>query len=164
MIGEETQTMTDAQNDFDLRKGGEHGFSLIEVIIAIVVITFGLVSVVGISAYVSRTNSISGTLSVLATAAQDQVDRLRTVKWSKSFTDPALAVSTATGIGGSLTSDVTNYFATRTGTPAGVLKVRWQVRQGATADLRWVTINVVQINAPPQLRDGFTVTTAITRR
>jgi prepilin-type N-terminal cleavage/methylation domain-containing protein len=156
--------MVDARNDFDLRGGSERGFSLIEVMIAAVVVTFGLVSVVGISAYVSRTNSISNTLSVLANTAQDQVDRLRTAKWSKSFTDPALAVNSVTKIGGSLTSDVTNYFATRTGTPAGDVKVRWQVRQGVTPDLRWVTINVVQVNAPPNLRDGFTVTTEITRR
>jgi prepilin-type N-terminal cleavage/methylation domain-containing protein len=70
----------------------ESGFSMIEMLIAIVVITFGLVSIVGISAYVSRANSISATLNVLASAAQDQVDRLRTAPWTRTYTDPMLTV------------------------------------------------------------------------
>jgi len=71
---------------------GESGFSMIEMLIAIVVVTFGLVSIVGISAYVSRANSTSATLNVLAAAAQDQVDRLRTARWTRTLTDPMLSV------------------------------------------------------------------------
>ena len=72
--------------------GRERGFSLIEMMVAITVITFGLVSIVGISAYVSRANSTSNTLSVLATAAQDQADILRGAIWSTAFEDPKLTV------------------------------------------------------------------------
>jgi prepilin-type N-terminal cleavage/methylation domain-containing protein len=78
--------------DNRLSQPGESGFSMIEMLIAIVVVTFGLVSIVGISAYVSRANSVSATLNVLAAAAQDQVDRLRTARWTRTLTDPMLSV------------------------------------------------------------------------
>lgn len=188
----------------------EAGFSMIELLIAIVVITFGLVSIVGISAYVSRANSISATLNVLASAAQDQVDRLRTARWNRTFTDPMLTVGgsvpyvssssmpespilnptrvnvawlfgapitsaaaptptptpTPTPVGGTYTYvlDPNNpHHATAQGTPVGDLVINWQVRQGGTPDVRTVTINVVQDNAPPNLAAGFTVTTTIVR-
>lgn len=80
--------------EFDKRlsQTDQSGFSMIEMLIAIVVVTFGLVSIVGISAYVSRANSVSATLNVLAAAAQDQVDRLRTARWTRTLTDPMLTV------------------------------------------------------------------------
>jgi prepilin-type N-terminal cleavage/methylation domain-containing protein len=188
-------------DNFSRRHGGENGFSMIEMLIAMVVITFGLVSIVAISAYVSRANSISGTLNVLGAVAQDQVDRLRTARWTPTFTDPMLAVGgsvpsvsrsselepsivkvtrahtagfwsivnptpTPTPIGETYTytlDEENPHHATASGTPVGDLNIRWQVRQGATADVRYVTINVVQVNAPPNLASGFTVTTMIVR-
>jgi prepilin-type N-terminal cleavage/methylation domain-containing protein len=71
---------------------GESGFSIIEMLIAMVVLTVGLVSIVGISVYVSRANSTSNEISVLAAAAQDQVDRIRTAVWSATTEDPMISV------------------------------------------------------------------------
>jgi prepilin-type N-terminal cleavage/methylation domain-containing protein len=192
-------------NSVSQRGDGERGFSLIEMMIAIVVITFGLTSIVAISAYVSRTNSISAALNMLAAAAQDQVDRLRTAQWSPTFTDPMLAiggavpsVASASGLeppildlarpqaAGFLTAATTGptptpsptpegrtytytldpnnpHHATASGTPIGNLNINWEVRQGATLDVRYVTINVVQVNAAPNLANGVTVTTIIVR-
>jgi prepilin-type N-terminal cleavage/methylation domain-containing protein len=189
-------------DDFLQRRGSESGFSMIEMLIAMVVITFGLVSIVGISAYVSRANSISATLNVLAAAAQDQVDRLRTARWTPTSVDPMLTVggsvpSVSSALGAeryasemtkaytaslwaspitstptpapvaetyTYTLDPDNpHHATASGTPVGDLNIRWEVRQGATADVRYVTIKVVQVNAPPNLANGFTVTTVIVR-
>ena len=201
--------MTEKQFDKSLSQpsAGESGFSMIEMLIAIVVVTFGLVSIVGISAYVSRANSISATLNVLAAAAQDQVDRLRTARWTLTITDPSLAAGGSVPVVASMsvseptilnftrpktaylltapipdtnptptpmtaaatytytyTLDPNNpHHATASGTPAGDLNITWQVRQGAMADVRYVTINVAQINSPPYLANGFTVTTIIVR-
>jgi prepilin-type N-terminal cleavage/methylation domain-containing protein len=138
---------------------GDRGFTLIEVMLSIVVLAVGLVSIVGISGYVSRANTVSNDLSILATAAQDEVDRLRTATWSLSTEDPALAV------GGSLTADVADHFSTRTGSPIGDLKVRWVVSEGpgTTGDVRTITILVVETIPSPLMGDGFKVTTAINR-
>jgi prepilin-type N-terminal cleavage/methylation domain-containing protein len=197
-----------SEKEFDNRPSREResGFSMIEMLIAIVVVTFGLVSIVGISAYVSRANSTSATLNVLAAAAQDQVDRLRTARWTRTLTDPMLTVGgtvpamasvyeTGPVISNPLrpknaflfvaspaplpspspspsvavetytyTLDPENpHHATAAGTPAGDLNINWQVRQGATPDIRYVTINVRQFRAPANLANGFTVSTMIIR-
>jgi len=139
----------------------QRGFSLIELMVAIAVITFGLVSIVGISAYVARANSTSNTLSVIANAAQDQADKLRGAIWNTSFQDPALTV------GGNLnyeTSD-TSHRTQIADTPAGQLNVSWKVVDGpaTTGDMRTITIKVVQVNAPARLADGYSVTIIIAR-
>jgi prepilin-type N-terminal cleavage/methylation domain-containing protein len=203
------EAMKEKEFDNRLSQLGESGFSMIEMLIAIVVVTFGLVSVVGISAYVSRANSVSATLNVLAAAAQDQVDRLRTARWTPTSTDPMLTVGGSVpvvanmseseptisnllrpktaflltaptpspsptpaaapapapvGASYTYTLDPENpHHATASETPVGDLNITWQVRQGATADLRYVTINVTQIFPPANLAHGFTVTTIIVR-
>lgn len=166
----------------------ESGFSLIEMIIAMVVITFGLVSIVGVSVYVSRANSVSNNLNVLAAAAQDQVDRLRTAAWTSVSEDPMLSLggnvslpggteappssSRETPLSASTTQgqayryvlDPNNpHRAQAVNTPSGTLNITWQVGPGPTPNSRYVTIRVVQDNAPPSMRDGYMVSTVITR-
>ena len=141
--------------------GTERGFSLIELMVAIAVITFGLVSIVGISVYVSRANSTSNTLSVLATAAQDQADKLRGAIWNTVTEDPKLTVGGAVDYASSDTSHRT----TITDTPAGTLNVSWKVLAGpaTTGDMRTITIKVVQVGAPARLADGITVTLIVSQ-
>jgi prepilin-type N-terminal cleavage/methylation domain-containing protein len=92
MIRSEIMSEQDFYKEASQPIASETGFSLIEMLIAMVVITFGLVSIVGIPVYVSRANSVSNNLNVLAAAAQDQVDRLRTAAWVWVSEAPMLAV------------------------------------------------------------------------
>jgi prepilin-type N-terminal cleavage/methylation domain-containing protein len=192
MIREKIMAMQERDNKTSY--DSQSGFSLIEMMIAVAVILIGLVSIVGISVYVSRANYTSNALNVLASAAQDQVDRLRTSVWNTSTEDPTLSVggavemASASTPGGSpapmsaststssastsqsatkiysYTLDPENpHHATVTNTPAGDLDITWQVRQGATPDLRYITIKVVQKDGPPNLKDGFTVSTIVVR-
>jgi prepilin-type N-terminal cleavage/methylation domain-containing protein len=151
------------------------GFTLIEVMIAIVVLTFGLVSLMGVSVYVSKANNTSNALNVLAASAQDQVDRLRSATWTHATEDGQVAVGgSLTGSSSSSSSGTTPYVytldstdphhATVSNTPIGDLSIRWQVRAGGTADLRYVTIKVVQVIPSPGMRDGFTVSTILARQ
>jgi prepilin-type N-terminal cleavage/methylation domain-containing protein len=153
--------VTKRTNRFLDTQDSERGFSLIELMVAIAVITFGLVSIVGVSAYVSRANSTSNTVSVLATAAQDQADILRGAIWSTAFQDPKLTV------GGHLdyASSDANHRVLIADTPAGVLNVSWKVVDGpaTTGDMRTVTIRVVQVDAPDRLAEGFSVTIIVAR-
>ena len=144
--------------DLQARPEKESGFSLVELMISMVVLSIGLVSIVGILTYVTRANADSNITSVLATTIQTEVDQLRSAHWSVSACDPALQV------GGSLTSNSTGYFTTLTGTAAGDLIVRWQVAQGASADYRIVTVNVKQALYSADFRNGMTVTTIILRQ
>lgn len=175
-------------------RGSQSGFSIIELIIAMLVILIGFISIVGISAYVSRANYTSNALNVLASAAQDQVDRLRTAVWNTNTEDPSLAaggsVYTASAtpstpmstMSASPTSPVSAspsqtpteiyeytldpdnpHSASVVNTPAGNLTISWQVRQGSTPELRYVTIRVVQEIPSRGLENGFTVSTIIVR-
>lgn len=141
--------------------GNETGFSMIEMLIAICVISFGLVSIVGVSAYVSRTNAVSNTLGVLNTTAQDQADKLRGAIWSTGTEDPKLTV------GGDLdySSSDDNHKATIADTPAGPLNISWRIVAGpaTTGDLRTITIKVVQVNPPARLSEGITVTMIVSQ-
>jgi prepilin-type N-terminal cleavage/methylation domain-containing protein len=154
-----------------------NGFSVIEVMIAITVLSIGLVSIVAVSAYISRSNNISNHKNVLAAVAQDQVDRLRSTVWSRSqegstvtvggtlTTTPAAASGHTNPTAYLYTLDPNNpHHATVSKTPIGDIDVSWSVRQGGTADLRYVTIKVLQMSPIPQMRNGFTITTMITRQ
>ena len=176
-----------SQRDNETSHGSQSGFSMIEMMIAVVVILVGLVSIVGISVYVARANYTSNTLNVLASAAQDQVDRLRTAVWNTSTEDPSLSEGgsleiatptpsspTSTMSASSTSQSPTEIYAyaidpdsphsaSVANTPAGDLRISWQVRQGATPDLRYVTIRVAQANPSRGLERGFTVSTIIVR-
>src|SRR5205085_4127446 len=139
----------------------ERGFSLIEMMIAATVIAVGLVAVAGVSIYISRTNSASNTMSILATAAQDEADTLRNLTWDQLNEAASLAV------GGDMTygSADADHRTQLNGTPAGVLNISWKVATGpgTTGDLRTVTIHEVQVNPPPQFANGVTVTMLVSK-
>ena len=137
----------------------EGGFSLIELMIAVAVIVTGLVSIAAMSAWVSRANSTSNTISVLATSAQGQADKLGLAVWDQVTEDSAITVGGDVSFN---TSD-TNHRTTITDTPASTLNVSWKVVAGpsATGDMRTITINAVQVNAPARLANGVTVSMII---
>ncbi len=193
---------------FRARLKTERGFSMIEMLISMTVITVGLGSVISVAVYVSRSNTASNAMSVMTTAAQDQVDRLHAALWTSTSEDPAImvggsipAISAAfpnpltpgrdeykasfapaslAGAGqvipiffatASTSSAVYSYaidpnnshHATASNTAVGSLDIYWQVRQGPTVDIRYLTVKVVLTGGPDMLRNGYTVSTILTR-
>lgn len=164
---------------------GEKGFSMIEMLIAIVVITVGLVALVAISVHVSRANAASNSLNVLAATAQDQVDRLRTAVWTLNKVDSVLevggslapaavtpqadgrqqALAATAGQANSYTYTLgeDNHSAVVSNTPVGNLNISWQVRQGEVPNMRYVTIRVAQADMPAGKAADFVVSTIICR-
>jgi prepilin-type N-terminal cleavage/methylation domain-containing protein len=137
----------------------ESGFSLIELMIAVAVIVTGLVSIAAMSGYVSRTNSTSNTISLLATSAQDQADKLRMAAWDQVTEDTGITV----GGDVNFSSSDANHSTSIANTPVGTINVSWKVVAGpsTTGDMRTITIKAVQVNAPPRLANGVTVSMII---
>jgi prepilin-type N-terminal cleavage/methylation domain-containing protein len=57
------------------------GFSLIEILIAIVILSISLLALAGLMATTSRNTSFGGHITEAATYAQDQLEQLRVTSW-----------------------------------------------------------------------------------
>jgi prepilin-type N-terminal cleavage/methylation domain-containing protein len=75
------------------------GFSLIEVLIAIVILSISLLALAGLMATTSRNTSFGGHITEAATFAQDRLEQLRVTTWDNIITktDPISPVG-STGI------------------------------------------------------------------
>ncbi|MEO7157130.1 MAG: prepilin-type N-terminal cleavage/methylation domain-containing protein [Vicinamibacterales bacterium] len=92
----------------------DRGFTLIEVLIAMVIMTVALVSMAELMAVMLRMQMMGRNETAAVRLIQSKIDEVVNV----SFTTTTLA-----NVGGSLTSDVTNFFDT----PANGFKRRWQI-------------------------------------
>jgi len=66
------------------------GFSLIEILIAIVILSISLLALAGLMATTSRNTSFGGHVTEAATFAQDRLEQLRVTTWANvvTGTDP----------------------------------------------------------------------------
>jgi len=109
-------------------KRGERGFSLVEVLVALLILTFGLLAVVPMFVYGARRAAASADIGKAGAAATKRMERLRATAYG------SLAA------GGSLSSNLTSYSDT---TDPAVL-VRWAISDNATPSTV-KTISVVAI-------------------
>ena len=96
------------------------GFSLIEVLIALVILAIALLALAGLMVQSTNSNSWGSHLTEASTFAQDKLEELRMTTWANLNSDTDVRTG-ATG---------TNY--TRT----------WTVTTNATGNLRTVSINI----------------------
>jgi len=75
------------------------GFSLIEILIAIVILSVSLLALAALMVTTTQNNSFGGHMSEATTFAQDMLERLRVSQWEKvvSGKDP-LPITGSTGI------------------------------------------------------------------
>ena len=102
-----------------MRSTAEHGFTLVETLIALTLLAFGILAVAPMFIYASRANEVGSDLGTLGALAVDQMERLREL----DFRDPRLAE------GGSLEQNVSTdvaYFSDSD--PNGI--VRWEIERG----------------------------------
>lgn len=73
------------------------GFSLIEVLIALVILSISLLALAGLMVYTTKSNSWGGHMTEATTFAQDMLERLRVTPWA-NLVEGSDGVTGATGI------------------------------------------------------------------
>ena len=96
------------------------GFSLIEVLIALVILAIALLALAGLMVQTTNSNSWGSHLTEASTFAQDKLEELRMTRWANLISDTDVRIG-STG---------TNY--TRT----------WTVATNGTGNLRTVRISI----------------------
>ena len=128
-------------------RGREAGFTLIEVMVAIVILTVGLLSLAQMMVLATNSNTLSGRMTSSSALAKEQLERLKAVPF---YSDPQARIrSNGLNDGGDLDTDQAGYVAYYdvNGTPsvagAATFVVRWTVTTVPTAlPLEMVEIRV----------------------
>jgi prepilin-type N-terminal cleavage/methylation domain-containing protein len=113
-----------------LKPTDERGFTLVEVLIAMVILTVALVSMAELMAITLRMQMMGRNETSAVRLAQSKIDELVAVDFD--------AVGTVVAVGGSLTADVTGYFDDLTDSG---FKRRWQI-EAITGETRVRTLTV----------------------
>jgi prepilin-type N-terminal cleavage/methylation domain-containing protein len=110
-------------------KRNEEGFSLIEVMIAIVILTVGLLSLAQMMVLATNSNTLSGRMTSCSALAKEQLERLKAAPF---YTNPQAQVrSPQLTAGGDINNTVGGfsqiYDADGLPAAAGLYEVRWQI-------------------------------------
>jgi type II secretory pathway pseudopilin PulG len=97
------------------RSRGEEGFTLIEALIAILILVFGLMAIANLYAIAGTSNTVANAGTVAAAVASEKMEELK----SYTFDDAKLVA------GGNLDSDTKSEEVTIPG--AGIIKTRWEI-------------------------------------
>jgi prepilin-type N-terminal cleavage/methylation domain-containing protein len=128
----------------DQRK--DEGFSLIEVMVAIVILTVGLLSLAQMMVVATNSNSLSGRMTSCSALAKEQLERLKAAPFFPN--PPALVRNPLLAAGGDVNNTVGGYsqLYDPDGLPTngnGMFEVRWQIADVPTAlPLAMVRIDV----------------------
>lgn len=109
----------------------ESGFSLVEVMVAIVILTVGLLALAQMMVLATNSNTLSGRMTSSSALAKEQLERLKATPF---YVDPLTKTrSPALADGGDLDSTAAGYaqYYDAQGQPVagnGLYEVRWQIR------------------------------------
>ena len=109
----------------------ERGFTLIEALIAVLILIVGLVAVSQLLVVAASSNSTANGTSAAAAAASRELERLQTVPFANLT------------VGGSLdlTAGCTaNYFSERQSTGVGTVRTCWQIQGTTVPNLLFITV------------------------
>jgi len=123
------------ENGNGRERSGEAGFTLVEALVAIVVLVFGLIAVTNLMLVAASSNSVANQGTAATSAASEALEALKAKPWG----DASLS------IGGSLTADVPvggiNYFTNRWMPGVGRINTRWTIENVAgSPDTLFITV------------------------
>jgi prepilin-type N-terminal cleavage/methylation domain-containing protein len=119
------------------------GFTLVELLISVTILSFGLLSVASLLLTAVTLNSLGKSTNEGLAYARDKMEALKALP----------SDSTQRDVGGSLTSDSTGYFDT-----VGTFKRRWQISTGPVSTKTY-TVSVIPLNADARRNKTVTLTT-----
>ncbi len=140
----------------------DHGFTLIEVMVAMVILTVGLLSLAQMMVLATNSNTLSGRMTSSSALAKEQLERL---KGTPFYSDPLTRTRTpALADGGDIANTVAGYvrYYDLDGQPAGagaaMFEVRWEIQTvpNDTLPLEMVRIRVRCLPAAG-MQDQFAV-------
>ena len=126
------------------RNGNEAGFTLIEALIAIVILVFGLIAITNIFVVATASNQIGNLTTASAVRSAETLEKLKALPFTTltaggSLTTDAGAANTGSEVtvGGSLT-----YNCQETVTGVGIIKSRWVVKDvlAAKSNVYFITV------------------------
>jgi hypothetical protein len=97
----------------------EAGFTLMEALIAMMILTFGIIAVTNLMIVAASSNSVANQATAAATIAAQRLEQLKAVPFNDARLNP----------GGSVTSDAAGFFTSPDDMVPGVgqIHTRWQI-------------------------------------
>jgi len=116
------------------RTAREAGFTLIEAMMAIVILVFGLIAVTNLMVVAMNSNLTANQLTSSASLCSQQMDALKATPFD-------MLTGACGGTCGGVASDVANFNVTQSVQGVGTIKIRWQVTPvTGTAQLYFVQV------------------------
>jgi len=120
----------------------ESGFTLVEALVAIVILIFGLMAVTNLFLVAANSNTVANQQTASAALASQTLEMLKTL--------PFVSIGGGDSLdpGGSLTSDTTGFFAEQIVPGVGTIRTRWQVSAvPGQAQLRYIVVRSEAVGA-----------------
>jgi prepilin-type N-terminal cleavage/methylation domain-containing protein len=134
------------QRDTGMKREGEAGFTLIETLVAIVVLVFGLIAVTNLLLVGATNNTVANHGTAATTVATQQMEVLK----AQPFRDLTP--------GGDLATDTTGFFQNVSIEGVGVINVRWQIT-APEPQLRFIAVQAEGVGPMVRTRSRIHLTT-----
>lgn len=141
-----------------VRRRTEAGFTLIEALVALVVLSFGLIAITNLMLVAASSNTVANQSTAAASIASQQMEDLKALR----FTDPQL------NEGGSLEDDQDGYSSYTVVEGVGRIRTRWRIEDVAAsrgsdmslpAGLKFITVRSEGLGALTGARSRAEFTT-----